>query len=114
MTVMVAVETTFEVTCPESEDIHENAERVMAALVELSESGVVLDGSVGADSERGEITIDVTVSAENLGDGVNAAITAMRNAVHAAGNATPTWPSHRAWMDMLVAQSMNAQLVASA
>ena len=113
MTVMVAVETTLEVTCPESEDIHENAERVMVALVELSESGVILDGSVGADSETREVTISVTVSAENLGDGVNDAITAMRNAIHTAGNATPGWPSHRAWIDMLVAQSMNAQLVSA-
>jgi hypothetical protein len=113
MSVMVAVETTFDVACTTDEDIHQNAERVMVELVKLSDTGLILDGSTGADSISSEVTISVTVEANSLGDGVNAAITAMRNAIHAAGNATPGWPSHRAWMDGLVGQSMHAEVVSA-
>ncbi len=113
MTEMIAVETSFTVECPAGENIHESAERVMAALVELSESGVILDASVGADATACTVTISVTVSADSLGDGVGAAMTAMRNAIHTAGNATHEWPSHGDWMK-LVAQNMRAEVVPGA
>jgi hypothetical protein len=92
MSVMVAVETTFEVACTTDDDIHQNAERVMVELVKLSDTGLILDGSTGADSISSEVTISVTVEANSLGDGVNAAITAMRNAIHAAGNGRQVGP----------------------
>lgn len=115
MSVMVAVETTFDVACTKADnDIHNSAERVMVELVELSEAGVILDGSTAADSGKAEVTISVTVEADSLGDGVNAAITAMRNAIHSAGNATPAWPSHKDWMDGLVGQSMHAEVIPAA
>ncbi len=110
MSEMVAVETSFNVECTDDESIHESAERVMVELVELSEAGVILDGSVAANGAACAVTISVTVSAEDLGAGVNLAITAMRNAIHSAGNATPVWPSHGDWMAM-VAQNMFAELI---
>lgn len=82
----------------------------MAELAEASEVGAVLDSAVSSDAELGIVTIEVTVEAEDLDDGIARAMAAMRAAIHAVGDATPGWPSHKDIMEM-VAQTMRAELV---
>ncbi len=108
--VMVAVERSFLVRPPVSTSIHERAEAVMAELVELSEVGTILDSAVSADAQRGIVTVEVTVAASDLDDGIARTMAAMRTAIHAVGDATPGWPSHEDVMEM-IAQTMRAELV---
>lgn len=93
-----------------SVNVHERGEAVMAQLVELSDSGVILDASVSVDSNKNLVQLNVTVEADGLADGVLSAITAMRNAIHAAGDATPGWPSSHELLEM-VASAMRAEVV---
>jgi hypothetical protein len=94
-----------------SVDLHQRGEAVMAELVKLSESdcGVILDSAVSVDSGRNTVQLTVTVSAEELGEGVVQAITAMRTAIHAAGGATPEWPHNDELLEM-VANTMRAEV----
>ncbi len=108
--VMVAVERSFLVPPGGGTSVHQRAEAVMAELVELSEIGTILDSTVSADAQRGEFTVEVTVAAEDLDDGIARAMAAMRTAIHAVGDATPGWPSHEDVMEM-IAQTMRAELV---
>lgn len=76
-------------------DVHNSADSVMAELVKLSqtEGCGVLDSAVDSDSDAGTVTIEVTAVGENQGEAINCAITAMRTAIHAAGDETPSWPT---------------------
>lgn len=84
----------------------------MAELVELSDAGGVLDSSVSSDAAENIVTIEVTVEAEDLDDGIARAMGAMRSAIHAVGDATPGWPSHKVIMEM-IAQTMHAEIVSA-
>lgn len=109
--VMVVVERSFRVRLPRStSSVHERAEAVMAELVDLSESGSILDSAVSSDAQGGVVTVEVTVAAEDLDDGIGRAMAAMRTAIHAVGDATPGWPLHKDVME-LIAQTMRAKLV---
>ncbi len=90
MTVLVSVQQCLLV---DGWDVHECADAIMEHLVELSETegSRVLDSAVDADSEEGSVMIEVTVTAEDLGEAVNTAIAAMRTAVHATGGNTAEW-----------------------
>lgn len=108
--VMVAVTRSFRVRLADGHTVHERAEAVMAELVELSEDGSILDSAVSSDSERAIVDIEVTVNATDLDDGIARSMAAMRTAIHAVGDATPGWPSHKDVMEM-IAQTMHAELV---
>ena len=108
--VMVAVTRSFLVRLCDGHTVHDRAEAVMAELVELSEAGSILDSSVSSDAQRAVVEIEVTVEADDLDDGIARAMAAMRTAIHAVGDATPGWPSHKDVMEM-IAQTMHAELV---
>lgn len=107
---MVAVERAFRVNLCGGAKVHDRAEAVMAELVELSETGDVLDSSVSSDEEHCIVTLQVTVEADDLDGGIAKAMAAMRAAIHAVGDSTPGWPRHKDVMDM-IAQTMNASVV---
>lgn len=108
--VMVVVERSFRVDLFGVESIHDRAEAVMGELVNLSEAGAILDSAVSSDSDRGIVTIEVTTRAPDLDKGVADAVSAMRAAIHAVGDATPGWPTHKDIMEV-TAQTMRAEVV---
>lgn len=111
MSVMVSVLQDFTVRgAASSRVLHQRGEAVMAELVSLSEAGGILDGSAGVDSARNVVQLGVTVTGEDLSDGIIKAVTAMRTAIHAAGDSTPGWPSSRMLLDA-VASTIHADLV---
>lgn len=107
---MVVVERSFRVFLSSSVSVHDRAEAVMAHLVELSDAGTILDSAVSSDAQRAVVTIEVTVAAEDLDDGIAQSMAAMRTAIHAVGDATPGWPLHRDVLEM-IAQTMRAELI---
>lgn len=109
-TVMVSVQQAFRVNHDVTSTIHERAEAVMAELVDLGEQGGLLDSAVDVDAELNTVHVQVTVEADDLSDGVAKAMAATRSAIHAVGDSTPGWPSHKVIME-LIAEKMSAELV---
>ncbi len=100
MSIDMVVRQAFTVRGP---DAHSRADTVMDQLVELSEAegSGVLDSAVDVDTIEGCVWIEVTVRAEDEGAAINHAITAMRTAIHAAGDGTSGWPTGQALRDLV-------------
>jgi hypothetical protein len=78
-------------------DDHDNLEssidRIMEELVRLAEVNPrISDPNIGADLAAGEIEFSLTVNAAEQ-DVMKEAVTAIRTAIHAAGQGTPGWPA---------------------
>ena len=78
-------------------DDHDNLEssidRIMEELVRLTEvNPSISDPNIGADLAAGEIEFSLTVNAAEE-DVTKEAVTAIRTAIHAAGQGTAGWPS---------------------
>lgn len=90
MSVVVSVETSLLI---QGGNLHDVADAIMDHLVLLSETdgSDVLDSAVDADGVEGSVAIGVTVRAADMGSAVNAAMAAIRTAVHATGGSTEDW-----------------------
>lgn len=91
-------------------DLHDRGEAVMEQLVKLSDSGIIVDSSVGVDGVANVVEITVTVECDDLTEAVVTGVTAMRNAIHSAGDATPGWPSNKAIIEA-VSSTLRAERV---
>ena len=85
----------FLVTEAESRDsLVAQVDGVMQALVDLEEVDQRLsDSSVSLDLGEMRVVIEVDVAGGDYQECVSHALGAIRTAIHAAGGATPQWPS---------------------
>jgi hypothetical protein len=77
-------------------DDHDNLEtsidRIMEELVRLAEVDArISDPNIAADLAAGQVEFSLTVNAAEQ-DVTQVAVTAIRTAIHAAGQGTPGWP----------------------
>jgi hypothetical protein len=79
----------------------------------IGSNGTILDAAVSANAAEDVVSIEVTLLADNLTDGTAHGLTAMRNAIHKVGGATPDWPSHQEVLEM-VGKELRAELVRAA
>jgi hypothetical protein len=77
-----------------ADQFHDHGERVMQELLKLEDCDPdVTDSSVGTDYSDQTVTISVLVFADDEVQGLGKALAVIRSAVHAAGAATPFWPT---------------------
>ncbi|GAA1386225.1 hypothetical protein GCM10009639_09750 [Kitasatospora putterlickiae] len=85
---------TFKVVGPETADEPSNsAERVMEALLDLEACDSRLcDSGVAMDATDMTVDIELTATGGDAPDTLRYAQTAIRAAIHAAGDGAPEWP----------------------
>ncbi|WP_327069858.1 hypothetical protein OG500_29465 [Kitasatospora sp. NBC_01250] len=90
-----SVRWTFKVVGPESADeLSDSAERVMDALLDLEACDPRLcDAGVAMDADAMTVDVELTVTGPTAPGNLEHAQTAIRAAIHAAGDATPDWPN---------------------
>ncbi|WP_435107983.1 hypothetical protein [Nocardiopsis synnemataformans] len=79
----------------DSSDVHAHGERVMQELLKLERCNEdFTDSTVSTDAARKTITVELLVFGKSDTNAVLArALDVIRTAAHAAGGATPNWPS---------------------
>jgi len=87
--VKVKAEIELTYTADPSEDVEEFFGRVMQDFIDVG----VEDPAVGVDLEKREASFALIAEGERPEDAVAAAIGTIRTAIHAAGGATPGWPT---------------------
>ncbi|RNL85827.1 hypothetical protein [Halostreptopolyspora alba] len=77
------------------EDVHAHGERVMQELLKLERcNSDFSDSAVSTDAEQSTITVDLLIFGLVEPTAVlERALAIIRTAAHAAGGATPVWPS---------------------
>jgi hypothetical protein len=83
------LEAGFIMTGGSVEERDEMTDRVMEELLNLG----VQDPSVGGSLTSGEVQISLTLNASTKREAISKANALMRTAIHAAGGATPGWPT---------------------
>jgi hypothetical protein len=74
-------------------NLESSIDRIMEELVRLTEVNErISDPNIGADLAAGQIEFSLTVNAAEE-DVTKEAVTAIRTAIHAAGQGTPGWPT---------------------
>jgi len=75
------------------EQIHGEGERLMGALLDLEEINPEMSSSsTFSDADRGGVTAEMTITAEDEVDALGKALLLVRTAIHAIGGMTPDWP----------------------
>lgn len=93
MTVHVGITTVFSVRTPSATALFEHADSVMEELLLLEAKDNIMDSAVSADHAANQVTIELVGCGSDGMDALLHGITAMRSAIHAAGGATPHWPT---------------------
>jgi hypothetical protein len=83
------LEAGFTMTGGSVEERDDMTDRVMEELLKLG----VEDPSVGGSLTSGEIQISLMIEASSKREAVSEADALIRTAIHAAGGATPGWPT---------------------
>lgn len=82
----------LDLTATGAGDLHEHVDTVAEQMASTEQcNSNLLDFSIGADAETGEVEIEVTVQAESVEDALATGISWIRSAIHAAGAGTPGW-----------------------
>jgi hypothetical protein len=80
-------------TANEHDNLESSIDRIMEELVRLTEvDACISDPNIGADLAAGQVEFSMTVNAAEQ-DVTKVAVTAIRTAIHAAGQGTPGWPA---------------------
>jgi hypothetical protein len=87
--VKLSFETELTYTAAPDTDVEEFFGRVMQELINLG----VDDPGIGVDLAKREVSVGLVAEGELPEDAVAAAMTTIRTAIHAAGGATPGWPT---------------------
>jgi hypothetical protein len=86
-------------------DLGDNVDLVVQELDKLDHSSeALLDYSADSDGTNDTAEFAVTVSAANLGEALNLAMSCVRAAIHAAGAATHGWDDDQAADDVVIYQ----------
>jgi hypothetical protein len=85
------LEAGFTMTGGSVEERDEMTDRVMEELLKLE----VEDPSVGGSLTSGEVQISLTIEASSKKEAISKTNGLIRTAIHAAGGATPGWPTFR-------------------
>lgn len=95
-TMRISCEWEFLVAGPNSPTaLQERGDRVMSSLLDLESADPRLaDGAVSLDTGKMTMTIGLVVVGSDYEETVAHALASIRTAIHAAGGATPDWPSH--------------------
>ena len=85
---------TMRLTAAEDhQNLESSIDRIMEELVRLTEvNPCISDPNIGADLAAGQVEFSLTVNAAEE-DVTKEAVTAIRTAIHAAGQGTPDWPT---------------------
>jgi hypothetical protein len=86
---------TMRLTAAEDhQNLESSIDRIMEELVRLTEvkNARISDPNIGADLAAGRVEFSLTVDAAEE-DVTKEAVTAIRTAIHAAGQGTPGWPT---------------------
>jgi hypothetical protein len=85
---------TMRLTAADDHDhLESSIDRIMEELVRLAEVDArISDPNIGADLATGLVEFSLTVDAAEQ-DVTKVAVTAIRTAIHAAGQGTPGWPA---------------------
>lgn len=99
---------TIRLTAADNPDrLEASIDQIMEELVRLAKvDPCISDPSIGAELATGEVEFTLTVDAAEQ-DFVKVAVTTIRAAIHAAGEATPGWPTFEP------AQEVSAERVAT-
>jgi hypothetical protein len=74
-------------------NLESSIDRIMEELVRLAEVDArISDPNIAADLAAGKVEFSLTVNAAEQ-DVTKVAVTAIRTAIHAAGQGTPGWPA---------------------
>lgn len=100
----------FLVTQADSRDsLVTQVDGVMQALLDLEEVDQRLsDSGVSLDLGEMRVVIELDVTGDDYQECVSHALGAIRTAIHAAGGATPEWPSDAVTRAHFVPQDFNA------